>query len=109
MAYIFKYSPRFGTPSFKMKDDVSEAEKSERFNELEKVQKRLQSESLSRYNDRIVSVLAEKFSAKSPDDLSGHSTCHRVVNFKGSRKMLGNIVDVQISEVKANSLYGEAV
>jgi tRNA-2-methylthio-N6-dimethylallyladenosine synthase len=109
MAYIFKYSPRFGTPSFKMKDDVSEAEKSERFDQLEKVQKRLQSESLSRYNGRTVSVLAEKFSAKSPDDLSGHSTCHRVVNFKGSRKMLGNIVDVQISEVKANSLYGEAV
>lgn len=108
-AYIFKYSPRFGTPSFKMKDDVSEAEKSERFDQLEKVQKRLQSESLSRYNGRIVSVLAEKFSAKSPDDLSGHSTCHRVVNFKGSRKMLSNIVDVQISEVKANSLYGEAV
>ncbi|HQU91956.1 MAG TPA: tRNA (N6-isopentenyl adenosine(37)-C2)-methylthiotransferase MiaB [Pyrinomonadaceae bacterium] len=109
MAYIFKYSPRFGTPSFKMDDDVSEAEKSERFNELEKVQKRLQSESLSRYNGRTVSVLAEKFSAKSPDDLSGHSTCHRVVNFKGSREMLGNIVDVEISEVKANSLYGEAV
>ncbi len=109
MAYIFKYSPRFGTPSFKMADDVSAVEKSERFNELEKVQKRLQSESLSRYNGRTVSVLAEKFSAKSSDDLSGHSTCHRVVNFKGSREMLGNIVNVSISEVKANSLYGETI
>ncbi|MEQ1763650.1 MAG: tRNA (N6-isopentenyl adenosine(37)-C2)-methylthiotransferase MiaB [Pyrinomonadaceae bacterium] len=109
MAYIFKYSPRFGTPSFKMADDVSHAEKSDRFNELEKVQKRLQSESLSRYNGRTVSVLAEKISAKSPDDLSGHSTCHRVVNFKGSPEMLGNIVNVEISEIKANSLYGVAV
>ncbi len=109
MAYIFKYSPRFGTPSFKMTDDVSEAEKSERFNQLEKVQKRLQSESLSRYNGRTVSVLAEKISAKSDGDLSGHTTCHRVVNFKCERSMLGNIVDVRITEAKSNSLYGEAV
>lgn len=109
MAYIFKYSPRFGTPSFRLDDDVSDAEKSKRFDELEKVQKRLQSESLSRYNGRTVSVLAEKFSAKSSEDLSGHSTCHRVVNFKGSPEMLGNIVNVEISEIKANSLYGIAV
>lgn len=109
MAYIFKYSPRFGTPSYKMKHDVSEDEKSSRFNQLEKVQKRLQSESLSRYNGRTVSVLAEKFSAKAPDDLSGHSTCHRVVNFKGVPEMLGSIVSVQISAVKSNSLYGVAV
>ena len=109
MAYIFKYSPRFGTPSFGMKDDVSPEEKSARFIELEKVQKQLQSDSLSRYNGKIVSVLAEKFSARSPDDLSGHSTCHRVVNFKGVPEMLGSIVNVQISEVKANSLYGVAV
>lgn len=109
MAYIFKYSPRFGTPSFKMNDDVSNEEKSARFLELEKVQKRLQSESLSRYNGNIVSVLAEKISAKSDRDLSGHSTCHRVVNFKGLPEMLGTIVDVRITEAKANSLYGEKV
>lgn len=109
MAYIFKYSPRFGTPSFKMKDDVSHEEKHSRFIELEKVQKRLQSESLSRYNDKTVSVLAEKISARSDNDLSGHSTCHRVVNFKGTPEMLGKIVNVRVSEAKSNSLYGEVV
>lgn len=108
-AYIFKYSPRFGTPSFKMQDDVSAEEKQARFVELEKVLKRLQSESLSRYNGNTVSVLAEKFSAKSPNDLSGHSTCHRVVNFKGTREMLGKIVNVRVLEAKSNSLYGEVV
>lgn len=108
-AYIFKYSPRFGTPSFKMKDDVSPEEKTARFLELEKVQKRLQSESLSRYNGKTVSVLAEKFSAKSQDDLSGHSACHRVVNFKGTPEMLGKIVNVRVTEAKSNSLYGEVV
>ena len=108
-AYIFKYSPRFGTPAYKMEDDVSHAEKTARFLELEKVQKRLQSESLSRYNGRTLSVLAEKVSAKSADDLSGHSTCHRVVNFKGDISLLGKAVDVRITDVKVNSLYGEVV
>lgn len=108
-AYVFKYSPRFGTPSFKMKDDVSAEEKQARFVELEKVLKRLQSESLSRYNGNTVSVLAEKLSARSADDLSGHSTCHRVVNFKGTPDMLGKIVNVRVLEAKSYSLYGEVV
>ena len=108
-AYIFKYSPRFGTPAYGMDDNVSAAEKTSRFLELEKVQKRLQSESLARYNGKTLSVLAEKVSAKSEQDLSGHSTCHRVVNFKGDKGLLGRVVDVTITDVKVNSLYGEVV
>ena len=46
MAYIFKYSPRPGTPAFDMLDDVSPAEKTLRFLELERVQKRIQNERL---------------------------------------------------------------
>lgn len=109
MAYIFKYSPRFGTPSFKMINDVSGEEKSSRFIELEKVQKRLQAESLSRYNGKTLSVLPEKISSKSDEDLTGHSTCHRLVNFKGNMDILGKIVDVRITQAKSNSLYGEVV
>lgn len=108
-AYIFKYSPRFGTPSYKMADDVSPDEKSARFAELEKVQRRLQAESLSRYNGRTLSVLAEKRSAKSDLDLFGHSTCHRVVNFSCGTEFLGKIVNVRITQAKSNSLYGEVV
>lgn len=108
-AYIFKYSPRFGTPAFSMEDDVPASEKSSRFVELEKVQKRLQSESLSGYNGKTVSVLAERVSTRSERDLSGHTTCHRVVNFAGDMGLLGEIIDVRITEAKANSLYGEVV
>ena len=109
MAYIFKYSPRFGTPSYKMEDSVTASEKQLRFLELEKVQKRLQYESLSRYNGKTVSVLGEKLSTRSKSDVSGHSTCHRVVNFKGGRELLGKIAKVRIVESKSNSLYGEVV
>lgn len=108
-AYIFKYSPRPGTPAFDMNDDVSPAEKTRRFRELERVQKLNQNKHLQRYLGRTVSVLAEKRSAKSSEDLTGHSTCHRVVNFRNTDDMLGKISDVRITEVKANSLFGEVV
>src|SRR5690606_36249513 len=83
MAYIFKYSPRFGTPAWKMPDDVSADEKTERFLELERTQKRLQAVRLERYVGRVVKVLAERRSTRSPEDLTGHSECHKLVNFKG--------------------------
>lgn len=106
-AYIFKYSPRPGTPAFEMKDDISPSEKTARFSELERVQKKVQAHRLKRYIGRTISVLAERESAKSTYDVSGHSTCHKVVNFRGNRDMIGTIPSVRITEIKSNSLYGE--
>lgn len=106
-AYIFRYSPRPGTPAYEMEDNVPMEVKTERFRELEDVQKSIQANGLQRYLKKTLKVLVEKSSAKSEHDLSGHSTCHKVVNFKGSNVMLGDIVNVRISEIKANSLYGE--
>lgn len=106
-AYIFKYSPRPGTPAYEMDDNVSPEEKTARFRELEVVQRSLQMKNLQRYIGRTVSVLAEKFSVKSEQNLTGHSTCHRVVNFPASGGMLGKITNVKVTEVKSNSLFGE--
>lgn len=106
-AYIFKYSPRPGTPAFEMEDDVTPAEKTRRFLELERVQKAMQAHGLKRYINKTLKVLVERPSTRNPDDYMGHSTCHKIVNFRGSDEMLGKIVDVRISDVKANSLFGE--
>ena len=107
MAYIFKYSPRPGTPAFEMLDDVSEAEKTLRFMELERTQKSLQNNRLQRYLNKVLKVLPESISSRSQSGLTGHSACHKIVNFNGSRDMLGKIVDVKITEIKTNSLFGE--
>jgi tRNA-2-methylthio-N6-dimethylallyladenosine synthase len=106
-AYIFKYSPRPGTPAFDMKDDVSEDEKTERFLELETVQRRTQAERWKRYVGKTLEVLVEKGAARSATQVSGHSTCHKVVNFEGPADLIGKIVNVRITEVKSNSLFGE--
>ena len=61
-AYIFKYSPRPGTPAYEMDDDVPLEVKTERFRELEQVQKSIQSRHLQRYLNKTLKVLAEKVS-----------------------------------------------
>ena len=74
--YIFKYSERPGTPAAGLADDVSEEEKRARFLALERLQREIQNRIYAGYVGREVSVLVEGESAKSAEDLTGHSTCH---------------------------------
>jgi tRNA-2-methylthio-N6-dimethylallyladenosine synthase len=105
-AYIFKYSPRPGTPAFEMADDVSAEQKTERFLRLDKVLRFHQQTVFQGYLNKTLEVLAEKVSLKNPNQLSGHSTCQTVVNFEGSPDLLGKTLKVKILESKANTLYG---
>lgn len=107
--YMFKYSERSGTPAARLSDDVSREEKSARFFELEQAQRSLQKKIYESYLGRVVDVLVENYSSKSESDMTGHSTCHKVVNFPGSDALLGQIVKVKITQAKQNSLYGEVV
>ena len=105
--FIFKYSKRSGTPAAQLADEVPEAEKKARFMRLEELQTTIQNRIYSDYIGRNLSVLVEKQSARSPEDMSGHSTCNKVVNFKASASTAGTIVNVLVSQAKPNSLYGE--
>lgn len=105
--YIFKYSQRPGTPAAKLVDNVTDAQKKTRFLELEFRQRELQKKNYESYIGRSVSVLVEGESARSKEDLTGHSTCHKVVNFRGSEGEKGSIRNVLITEAKSNSLYGQ--
>ena len=107
--YIFKYSKRGGTPAAEFHDNVPEHEKTARFLELERVQRVAQEKIYKSYVGRTLSVLAERQSSRSDKDLSGHSTCHKVVNFEGDSSLEGEIVDVQVTAAKTNSLYGKLV
>lgn len=104
--YIFKYSKRSGTPAAKLPDTLSSEEKTERFLELEELQRSLQRQVYADYVGRTVSVLVERPSTRSAADMTGHSTCNKVVNFEGESNLQGSVVDVLITEAKSNSLYG---
>jgi tRNA-2-methylthio-N6-dimethylallyladenosine synthase len=107
--FIFKYSKRPGTPASRIVDDVPESRKKSRFLELESRQFELQNKVYQSYIGRTVSVLVEGRSARSEQDLTGHSTCHKVVNFKGGSTRRGEIPNVRITEAKSYSLYGQQV
>jgi tRNA-2-methylthio-N6-dimethylallyladenosine synthase len=107
--YIFKYSERKGTPAANSEDDVSREEKSARFEKLDSLQRQFQQQIYEGYVGRELHVLVERESSKSASDMTGHSTCHKVVNFPGCDSMLGTIVRVRITQAKQNSLYGEVI
>ena len=63
------------------------------------------------YNDLVgadVEVLVEGRSARSAADVTGHTSCNKVINFRGSSSLAGKIVTVRVNGAKAHSLYGEA-
>jgi tRNA-2-methylthio-N6-dimethylallyladenosine synthase len=107
--YIFKYSKRAGTPAAALADVLPEAEKTARFIALEDLQELMQRQIYNGYVGRNVSVLVERKSARSNEDMTGHSTCHKVVNFSARQTQPGEIVDVLISQAKPYSLYGELI
>jgi tRNA-2-methylthio-N6-dimethylallyladenosine synthase len=106
--YIFKYSARPNTPAAKRADDVSKAEKAARFGALEETQKEIQDRIYSGYVGERVSVLVEGQSARSEKDLTGHTTCNKVINFPGDASLIGKILPVSVTSAKSHSLYGSA-
>ena len=107
--YIFKYSERPGTPAANLIDNVTKEEKRSRFKALEELQGKIQKLIYGEYINREVKVLVERESAKSQEDMMGHSTCHKVVNFPGRAALKGQVVNVRVTEAKVNSLYGQVI
>jgi tRNA-2-methylthio-N6-dimethylallyladenosine synthase len=106
--YTFHYSPRPHTPAADLDDDVPAAVKRERFARLLELQAGIQKRRNARYLGRVLEVLVDGPAARRPGDMSGHSTCNKVVNFPAhGRELAGAIARIRITEIKANSLYGE--
>ena len=108
-AFSFVYSARPGTPAADLVDDTPAAEKSQRLYQL---QKRID-ELFSGYSRVMVGsverVLIESVSKKSNAELAGRCENMRVVNFPGNSRLIGEYVDVKITEAAAHSLRGEIV
>lgn len=107
--YIFKYSARRRTPAAKLLDTVSAAEKTRRFLALENLQMSIQERLYNAYVGKTVEALVEGLSARSTEDLTGHTKCNKVINFRGDVRLIGKIVKVLVREAKPHSLYGDAL
>jgi tRNA-2-methylthio-N6-dimethylallyladenosine synthase len=105
--YIFKYSPRPHTPAAAYPDSIPEGVKTERFLRLQELQDKIQRRRLARYLGRIVEVLVEGASARSAMECSGHTRCHKVVNFPSNTGVIGKRIGVEITGIGSHSLKGK--
>ncbi len=105
-SFSFIYSPRPGTPAAFMPDDVTLETKKARLAELQ--QKLLgQANQISRQMvGSRQSVLVEGLSKKSNAEVSGRTENNRVVNFAGDEQLIGQFVEVDVTEALNNSLRG---
>ncbi|WP_233433566.1 tRNA (N6-isopentenyl adenosine(37)-C2)-methylthiotransferase MiaB [Lysobacter soli] len=105
-SFSFIYSRRPGTPAADLEDNVSSEEKHAR---LSRLQAHINAHARS-ISDAMVgttqSVLVEGPSKKNPNELTGKTENMRSVNFPGHARLIGQFVDVVITEAMSNSLRG---
>jgi tRNA-2-methylthio-N6-dimethylallyladenosine synthase len=109
MSFSFVYSPRPGTPASDYPCDLTEEKKKERLYEL---QQQINMQAM-RYSRQMLEteqrILVEGPSKKDIMELRGRTENSRVVNFAGSPELIGQFVDVKITDVYPNSLRGKLV
>lgn len=108
-AFLFKYSPREGTPAAKMLDQVPMRVKEERHAELMRVVNELSTEIFRQMIGKTVEVLVEGPSRRNPNRLQGRSRCNKIVLFEGVEDWIGTIRRFRITRSGQYSLYGEEV
>ncbi len=105
-SFSFVYSARPGTPAAALPDSLPREEKLRR---LAILQARLQ-QNAGRISEAMVGttqrVLVERPARKNPRQLAGKTGNNRWVNFDGDTRLIGQFVDIVITEALPNSLRG---
>jgi len=108
-SYSFVYSERPGTPAATLPDDVSLETKKQR---LAILQQRINQQAIE-ISEKMLGteqkILVSHPSKKDPQELAGRTENNRVVNFKGDSALIGEFVNVKITQVLPNSLRGELI
>src|SRR6266540_2590243 len=118
-AFVFRYSPRRGTPAAAMPDQIDERTKEERNQDLLRVVNESNRRKLERLVGRDVEVLCEGPSKTNPARLMGRTRTNKIVVFppsprlrwtgEGDNELVGKLVNVRIERANGFSLYGAPV
>ncbi|HEX7803462.1 MAG TPA: tRNA (N6-isopentenyl adenosine(37)-C2)-methylthiotransferase MiaB [Pseudoxanthomonas sp.] len=106
-SYSFIYSRRPGTPAADLEDDTPEAAKHERLAQLQAAINANSTRISQTMLGSVQRVLTERHSTRDAAELTGRTENMRYVNFPGNARLIGQFVDVEITEVMANSLRGQ--
>jgi tRNA-2-methylthio-N6-dimethylallyladenosine synthase len=108
-SYSFVFSARPGTPAAELADGMTLAEKEQR---LQVLKNRLNDMTMAISEQMIGTVqrvLAEGVSKKNPLQLTGRTENNRVLNFAAHPRLIGQFLDVLVTEALPNSLRGRVV
>ncbi|MCX7296689.1 MAG: tRNA (N6-isopentenyl adenosine(37)-C2)-methylthiotransferase MiaB [Hyphomicrobiales bacterium] len=105
-AYTFMYSSRPGTPAAELAEQVPEAEKAERLQRLQAVITRQWRAFNASFVGKTMDILVEK-PGKLTGQLVGRSPYLQSVHVMAQPSLIGSIVKVVITDVGANTLFGE--
>jgi tRNA-2-methylthio-N6-dimethylallyladenosine synthase len=106
-SFSFVFSPRPGTPAAALADATPKDVKFERLNRLQT----LIDTQARRINESRVGtlqrILVEGRSRKDATELMGRTQCNRTVNFEGPPRLIGEMIDVRITQARAHSLRAQ--
>ena len=106
-SFSFIFSPRPGTPAANLHDDTPHDVKLKRLQHLQTViDANIRRISEGRIGT-VQRILVEGASKRDAIELMGRTECNRVVNFKGPARLIGQMVDVNITQAMHYSLRGD--
>jgi len=108
-SFSFIYSPRPGTPAAALADDTPHETKLARLQHLQAVIEDNQRRIGQSRVGTVQRILVEGPSRKDADELMGRTECNRIVNFAGPARLVGQMIDVNITLAYPHSLRGEVV
>jgi len=105
-AFTFKYSPRAGTPAYKIDDDVPENIKIERLTEISSLQREISARKNSEMIGKTVETLIETRSKRSPKDALGKTDGFKNVIVAGCELPPGTFCEVEVTGASSQTLFG---
>ena len=105
--FTFIYSPRKGTPAAEMEDPMSKEEKSANFNRLVEAQNRISLEKHQAYIGTVQHCLVDGESEDPRNNLNARTPGGRLVHLNGDVGLIGQFVDVKITDCSTWALFGE--
>lgn len=108
-AFTFIYSKRTGTPAAVMENQVDEKTVKENFNRVLEALNPIILEINKEKLGKTYKVLADDVSANDPSFITGRLEDNSLVHFKGDKSLIGEIIDVKITDCKTFYLIGERI
>lgn len=107
--FTFIYSPRPGTRAAEMPDPATRAEKQKWFDKLLEVQNAHSAKVHAGYVGKTLRVLVDGESDDERFPLTARTEGNRLVRLKGDKDLIGQFINVKITDSNTWALYGEAV